>query len=80
MAHTKLGELTIIIGDFNVKVRRGEKGTMIGKYGLGERNLRGDRLVQFCDENNLFITNTFFKQHPRRFYTWKSPVDNKRRL
>ncbi|XP_071580242.1 uncharacterized protein [Temnothorax nylanderi] len=74
MRLTKRGELTMVIGDFNAKVGSGAEDT-VGQYGLGERNTRGDRLVQFCAENNLLITNTFFKQHPRRLYTWKSPAD-----
>ena len=29
-------------------------------------------LIEFCQENALFITNTLF-QHKRRLYTWTSP-------
>lgn len=35
---------------------------VIGKYGTGVRNER-DQLLDFCIENNLFITNTNFKYH-----------------
>lgn len=77
---TKRGELTIVIGDFNAKVGFGREGDVVGRYGLGKRNSRGDRLVQFCVENNLFIANTFFKQHPRRLYTWKSPADAREKI
>ena len=37
------------------------------------RNERGERLVEFCKENNLVIGNTLFKQHTRRTFTWTSP-------
>ncbi|XP_030746569.1 uncharacterized protein LOC115875286 [Sitophilus oryzae] len=77
---TSTGEITIIIGDFNAKIGRGVEGDSIGAYGLGERNGRGDRLVQFCVENNLLIANTFFKQHPRRLYTWRSPADREKKI
>ena len=30
-----------------------------GKFGLGDRNERGDRLVEFCCANNLIIMNTY---------------------
>lgn len=80
MRLTKEGEITIIIGDFNAKIGRGVEGDSIGAYGLGERNGRGDRLVQFCVENNLLIANTFFKQHPRRLYTWRSPADREKKI
>ena len=28
---------------------------------------------EFCQENTLFIANTLFQQHKRRFYIWSSP-------
>ena len=31
------------------------------------------RLTEFCQENTLFIPNTLFQLHKRRFYTWTSP-------
>ena len=27
-------------------------------------------------KNDLVITNTWFQEHPRRLWTWKSPDDN----
>ena len=42
------------------------------QYGLGTRNKREERLIEFCQQNELIITNTYFKQHPRKLYTWKS--------
>ncbi|KAL1447433.1 hypothetical protein WDU94_013960 [Cyamophila willieti] len=77
---TKKGELTFVIGDFNAKVGKGAAGDAVGNYGLGMRNERGDRLIQFCIEQNMFATNTFFKQHPRRLYTWTSPKDSKENI
>ena len=41
--------------------------------GLGERNERGSRLVEFALSNQLAIKNTMFEKHPRRLYTWTSP-------
>ena len=46
---------------------------MAGKFGLGERNEAGQRLVEFCQENTLVIANTLFQQHKRRLCTWTSP-------
>ena len=43
-----------------------------GKFGLGVQNEAGQRLSKFCQENTLVMANTFFQQHRRRLYKWKS--------
>lgn len=72
---TKKNDINIVMGDINSKIGQGECLDIVGKYGLGTRNERGDRLVQFCQEGNLVVLNTFFALPPRRLYTWKSPRD-----
>ena len=44
-----------------------------GKFGVGVQNEVGQRLIEFCQENALFIANTLFQQHKKRLYTWTSP-------
>ena len=44
-----------------------------GKFGLGVQNEAGQRLIEFCQENTLVITNTPLQEHKRRLYTWTSP-------
>ena len=41
-----------------------------GKFGLGARFEAGQRLIEFCQENTLIITNTLFQQRKRRLFTW----------
>ena len=36
-------------------------------------NEAGQKLTEFCQENELVIANTLFQQHKRRLYTWTSP-------
>ena len=67
----KSGEVTCIMVDFNANVGTKLENT-VGRYGLGDTNKRGERLVEFCQQHNLVITNTWFQQHPRRHYTWQS--------
>ena len=71
----KSTDVLLIIGDFNAKIGNCKYQDLVGNYGLGERNQRGDRLLQFCIENNLVVTNTTFKHPKRLLYTWKSPGD-----
>jgi hypothetical protein len=63
------------MGDFNAKVGRDQTTkSVMGMHGIGERNERGDRLLDFCCVNNLCITNSWFKQAKEsRCWTWESP-------
>lgn len=77
---TKNRDITIIMGDFNAKIGKGRVDDIIGDFGLGIRNERGDRLIEFCQEHDMAITNTFYKLHERRLYTWKSPADKDNKI
>ena len=66
-------DVLFIIGDWNAKVGSQETPGITGKFGLGVQNEAGQRLIEFCQENTLVITNTLFQQHRRRLYTWTSP-------
>ena len=65
--------LLFITKDWNAKVGSQETPGVTGKFGLGVQNEAGQRLIDFCQENALVITNTFFQQQKRRLYTWTSP-------
>ena len=62
-------DVLFIIGDWNTKVGSQETPGVTGKFVLGIRNEAGQRLVEFCQEKALVITNTVFQQHKRRLYT-----------
>ena len=53
-------DVLFIIGDWNAKVGSQETPGVTGKFGPGIRNEAGQRLTEFCQENALVITNTFF--------------------
>ena len=63
-------DVLFIIGDWNAKVGSQATPGVTGKFGLGVWNEAGQRLIEFCQENALVITNTLFQQHKRRLYTW----------
>ena len=66
-------DVLFIVGDWNAKVGSQETSGVMGKFGLGVQNEAGQRLIEFCQENTLVITNTLFQQHKRRLYTSTSP-------
>ena len=63
------------MGDLNAKVGKrkvGEEKTM-GSFGFGDRNRRGEMLIEFATEQKLMIANTHFKKGKKRYWTWESP-------
>ena len=73
--YVKSDEIMCILGDLNAKVGDEKYQNIVGMHGLGQRNERGERLIQFCQENKLFIANTWFQHPVRKLYTSKSPGD-----
>ena len=60
--------MLLLMGDFNAKVGQ-EDGIwrdVIGVFGVGVRNNNGQRLLEFCAEHRLCVTNTIKT-------TWTSP-------
>ena len=66
---------TVWIGaDLNghVEVGNQDASKAIGKYGVGERNDSGDRIVEFAMANELAVVNTYFKKRSSRCITYAS--------
>ena len=53
-------DVFLIIGDWNAKVGSQETPGVTGIFGLGMQNEARQRLIEFCQENALVITNTLF--------------------
>ncbi|MBP1527199.1 MAG: hypothetical protein H9Q66_04685 [Spiroplasma ixodetis] len=64
---------TILLGDWNAKIGKGEAKGVVGPHGLGKRNERGDRLIEFAQSNVLTIAGTYFKKRESKRWTWESP-------
>ena len=59
-------DVLFIIGDWNAKVGSQKTTGVTSKFGLGMWNEAGQRLIEFCQENELVIANTLFQQQKRR--------------
>ncbi|XP_050672769.1 uncharacterized protein LOC126970719 [Leptidea sinapis] len=74
-AKEKSTENIIIIGDFNAKIGISpvQIGSVIGRYGSGASNERGEKLKQFAIDQELTILNTMYKKKENHRWTWLSP-------
>lgn len=70
---TRTDDRLVIMGDFNEIIGEDYFDRGSGKFGLGSRNERGERLIDFCNQYNLVAQNTMFEVLKRRRYTWISP-------
>ena len=61
------------MGDFNGHVGRHIDGFDVvhGGYGVGQRNLEGRTLLEFCLEKELCVSNTWLKREERRKVTFR---------
>lgn len=75
LCSVKAEDNLFIMGDFNAVVGEEKDGSVTGKWGLGNRNERGERMINFCKQYDLCVTNTMFEMPKRRIYTWKMPGD-----
>ena len=68
-------DVRVIMGDWNAKIGKDNTGweRVMLKNGYGDRNERGERLLEFALRQDLLICNTKFQQKDCRKWTWKSP-------
>ena len=62
------------LGDFNGHIGEEIEGfvSVHGGNGIGRKNAQGRMLLEFCDERELFVANTWFKKSEKRKITFKS--------
>ena len=71
-------DIKVRMGDWNAKTGKDRVGweTVMGRFGYGERNERGERMLDFAVQLNMYICNTKRQQIPCRKWTWVSPNGN----
>ncbi|GFO11189.1 craniofacial development protein 2-like protein [Plakobranchus ocellatus] len=77
-AYLKSQDIIIVMGDFNANIGDERIEDVVGASGIGTVNERGSRLNERCQINDFTITNTWYQNHPRRQWTWKSLGDRYR--
>ena len=73
IASIKRSDYLIVMDDFNAILGNEKMPCVIAAHGTGIRNNSGQRLLEFCSVNYLFVTNIGFRHDLRRNTTWISP-------
>ncbi|KAK3519797.1 hypothetical protein QTP70_004955 [Hemibagrus guttatus] len=68
------GERVVIGADFNGHVGEGNTGyeEVMGKFGVKERNLEGQTVVDFAKRMDMAVVNTYFQKREEHGVTYKS--------
>ncbi|KAK3555878.1 hypothetical protein QTP86_029812 [Hemibagrus guttatus] len=68
------GERVVIGADFNGHVDEGNRGDeeVMGKFGVKERNLEGQMVVDFAKRMDTAVVNTYFQKREEHRVTYKS--------
>ncbi|KAK3521727.1 hypothetical protein QTP70_015844 [Hemibagrus guttatus] len=68
------GERVVIGADFNGHVGEGNTGDeeVMGKFGVKERNLEGQMVVDFAKRIDMAVVNTYFQKREEHRVTYKS--------
>ena len=70
----------MVIGDFNAKIGENTDQHGCEKFGLGVMNERGDRLLDWVEDNTLIAVNMSFRHRTRRKRRRHHVVDTTIRL
>ncbi|KAK3511889.1 hypothetical protein QTP70_027488, partial [Hemibagrus guttatus] len=68
-------QVRVVIGaDFNGHVGEGNRGDeeVMGKFGVKERNLEGQMVVDFAERMDMGVVNTYFQKREEHRVTYKS--------
>ena len=72
-------DVLLILGNFNACVGSIAAGddlqrSIRDRHGIGNCNIAGERLLEFCAVNSFTIMNTSFSKKEKHIVTWKNPA------
>ncbi|XP_025996626.2 uncharacterized protein LOC105203684 [Solenopsis invicta] len=75
ITNTPKGDILLLMGDLNAKVGSDNRGLehIMGRCGMGTRNINGGLLQDLCLQHNLLIGGTLFPHKDIHKVTWMSP-------
>ncbi|KAK3555648.1 hypothetical protein QTP86_025616 [Hemibagrus guttatus] len=76
------GERVVIGADFNGHVGEGNTGDeeVMGKFGVKERNLEGQMVVDFAKRMDMGVVNTYFQKREEHRVTYKSGEEEVKKI
>ncbi|KAK3566884.1 hypothetical protein QTP86_004768 [Hemibagrus guttatus] len=76
------GERVVIGADFNGHVGEGNTGDeeVMGKFGVKERNLEGQMVVNFAKRMDMAVVNTYFQKRKEHRVTYKSGEEEVKKI
>ncbi|KAK3536474.1 hypothetical protein QTP86_013795, partial [Hemibagrus guttatus] len=76
------GERVVIGADFNGHVGEGNTGDeeVMGKFGVKERNLEGEMVVEFDKRMDMGVVNTYFQKREEHRVTYKSGEEEVKKI
>ena len=67
---------TIVMGAFNSMVGETEVDGILGAFSFGQRNHKGQFLIDYCKEEKFTIRSTQYHTAKKRRFTWKHASGN----
>lgn len=71
MVQCKNSEATTVLENLNANIREEGDEDFTDGYRHGDRNERGEKLVEWTRSHNMLIGNIYFQQLHRRLLIWK---------
>ena len=65
--------VTIVMRNFNSMVGDAEVDGIVGAFSFGQRNHKGQLLIDYCKEKKFTIWSTQYQTAMDRRFTWKHP-------